>query len=221
VDNLTVAYPDRNRPALAGVSFVVQPGEVVALAGPSGCGKSTLLAAVLALVQPTGGAVRAGGVSLSDLDPDAWRARVAWVPQHPHLFAASIAENIRMGRPGATDDEVRRALTDAGLDEVVARLPDGLGTMLGENGAGLSAGERQRVALARAFIRQAPLLVLDEPTAGLDGETEASVLTAVRHLVEGHTVLMAAHRPTLLALADRTVWLDTVQQGTDAVAVPA
>jgi thiol reductant ABC exporter CydD subunit len=221
VDNLAVVYPDRSRPALAGVSFVVQPGEVVALAGPSGCGKSTLLTAVLALVQPTEGAVRVAGVSLSDLDPDAWRAQVAWVPQHPHLFAASIAENIRMGRPGATDGEVWRALTDAGLDEVVARLPDGPGTMLGENGAGLSAGERQRVALARAFVRQAPLLVLDEPTAGLDGETEASVLTAVRHLVEGRTVLMAAHRPTLLALADHTVWLDTAQQGPDAVVVSA
>jgi ATP-binding cassette subfamily C protein CydCD len=146
---------------------------------------------------------------------------VAWVPQHPHLFGASISENIRMGRPDATDREVWRALIDAGLDEVVARLPDGLDTLLGENGVGLSAGERQRVALARAFIRPAPLLVLDEPTAGLDGETEAAVLCSVKHLVVGRTVLMAAHRPTLLALADRTLWLEPALHDTDATAVPA
>jgi ATP-binding cassette subfamily C protein CydCD len=129
------------------------------------------------------------------------------VPQHPHLFAASVAENVRMGRPGATDHEVRRALVDAGLDGVVASLPEGIDTMLGERGTGLSAGERQRVAIARAFIRDAPLLLLDEPTAGLDGETEELVLSAVRRLMAGRTVLMAAHRPTLLALADRVVWL--------------
>ena len=111
---------------------------------------------------------------------------MAWVPQRPHLFARSIADNVRLGRPDATDDQVRRrAIADAGLDEVVARLPDGIETVLGHDGAGLSAGERQRVALARAFVRDAPLLLLDEPTANLDGRTEAGVLAAVRRLMAG------------------------------------
>ena len=132
---------------------------------------------------------------------------MAWVPQRPHLFARSIADNVRLGRPDATDDEVRSAISDAGLDEVVAGLPEGLATMLGTEGAGLSAGERQRVALARAFLRDAPLLLLDEPTANLDGATEEAVLSAVRRLMVGRTVVMAAHRPSLLAVSDRVVRL--------------
>jgi ABC-type multidrug transport system fused ATPase/permease subunit len=146
-------------------------------------------------------------MSLDDLDPDAWRARVAWVPQRPHLFARSIADNVRLGRPDATDDDVRAAISDAGLETVVSRLPAGLETLLGHEGAGLSTGERQRVALARAFVRDAPLLLLDEPTANLDGLTEDSVLNAVRRLMVGRTTVIAAHRPSLLALADRIVHL--------------
>ena len=132
------------------------------------------------------------------------------MPQRPHLFARSIADNVRLGRPDATDDAVRAAMADAGLDAVVARLPDGLDTVLGHDGAGLSAGERQRVALARAFLRDAPLLLLDEPTANLDGRTEESVLGAVRRLMVGRTVVIVAHRPSLLALADRVVQLAPV-----------
>jgi ATP-binding cassette, subfamily C, bacterial CydCD len=207
IDGLEVTYPGRHLPALRQLTAHVEPGEVIAIAGPSGCGKSTLLGALLGFVPVHQGRISVGGSDLADLDPDAWRAQVAWVPQRPHLFARSIADNIRLGRPGATDADVDAAVVDAGLDGVVAGLPDGLRTVLGEGGVGLSTGERQRVALARAFVRDAPLLLLDEPTANLDGETEAVVLTAIRRLVVGRTVIMAAHRPSLLALADRVVSL--------------
>jgi ATP-binding cassette subfamily C protein CydCD len=207
VDRLEVWYPGRVVPGLRAVTLEVGPGEVVALAGPSGCGKSTLLSVLLGLAPTYSGSVRVGESDLADLDPDAWRAQVAWVPQRPHLFARSIADNVRLGRPDATDDQVRVAMTDAGLDSVVARLPEGILTRLGPDGAGLSAGERQRVALARAFVRDAPLLLLDEPTANLDGRTEQDVLATVRRLMAGRTVVVVAHRPSLLALADRVVHL--------------
>ena len=174
--DLEVVYPAAPLPALSEREpRRSSPGEVVAVAGPSGCGKSTLLECLLGLAPTWSGSVTVGTMSLADLDPDAWRARVAWVPQRPHLFARSIADNVRLGRPDATDDDVWAAVADAGLEAVVARLPAGLETLLGHDGAGLSTGERQRVALARAFVRDAPLLLLDEPTANLDGQTEESV----------------------------------------------
>jgi thiol reductant ABC exporter CydD subunit len=207
VERLEVCYPGRTVPALHDVSLAVEPGEVVAVSGPSGCGKSTLLSVLLGMAPEWSGSVWVGGVRLADLDPDAWRAKVAWVPQRPHLFARSIADNVRLGRPDASDDDVTSAITAAGLDDVVSRLPKGLRTTLGHDGAGLSAGERQRVALARAFVRDAPVLLLDEPTANLDGQTEESVLGAVRRLMAGRTVVIVAHRPSLLALAGRVVHL--------------
>ncbi|HEX6787575.1 MAG TPA: thiol reductant ABC exporter subunit CydD [Acidimicrobiales bacterium] len=208
VDHLRVDHAGRDEPALDGFSLEVAPGEIVALTGPSGCGKSTLLSVLLGFVAPTAGTVRVGAMALADVDPKAWRRRVAWVPQRPYLFATSIDANIRLGRPSATAAEVDAAVAAAGLAPVVAGLPAGLATTLGERGAGLSAGERQRVALARAFLRDAPLLLLDEPTASLDGEVEAEVLAAVRRLAEGRTVLLVAHRPALAALADRVVAMD-------------
>ncbi len=207
IERLEVCYPGRTLPALRDVSLTVEPGETVAIAGPSGCGKSSLLAVLLGLVPASSGSVSVCGVDLADLDPDAWRTRVAWVPQRPHLFARSIADNVRLGRPDATDHAVRSAIADAGLDDVVAGLPHGLATRLGAEGAGLSAGERQRIALARAFLRDAPLLLLDEPTANLDGATEEAVLSTVKRLMVGRTVVMAAHRPSLLAVSDRVVRL--------------
>jgi len=211
VDGLTVSYPDRSEPALAGVSLSVQAREVVALVGPSGCGKSTLLSALLGFLEPDLGSIRVGDVDLTELDPEAWRAHLAWVPQRPHLFSTSIAQNVRLGRGDASEEDVRAAIEAAGLSDAVARLPDGPDTVLGERGAGLSAGERQRVALARAFLRDAPLLLLDEPTANLDGETEREVVQAIRRLSAGRTVLLVAHRPALIEMADRAVSLAPVE----------
>ena len=132
---------------------------------------------------------------------------MSWMPQRPHLFAASIADNIRLGRPDATNAQVWEAVVAAGLRDVVATKTEGLDTMLGDRGVGLSVGERQRVALARAFVRDAPLLLLDEPTANLDGATEEEVLAALEHLVRGRTVVLVAHRPALVTLADRALEL--------------
>jgi thiol reductant ABC exporter CydD subunit len=207
VEGLCVSYPGRSEPALDDLSLTVNEGEVLALVGPSGCGKSTLLGVLLGLVTPELGSVRVGGVDLAELDLDAWRARLAWVPQRPHLFKASIAENVRLGHPGASTDEVREAIAAAGLTDAVRELPNGLDTVLGERGAGLSAGERQRVALARAFLRDAPLLLLDEPTASLDGETEREIVRTIERLAEGRTVVLVAHRPALIGIADRVLSL--------------
>ncbi len=207
VEGLRVSYPGRSEPALDGVSLTVGEGEVLALVGPSGCGKSTLLGVLLGLVTPELGSVRVGDIDLADIDLDAWRARLAWVPQRPHLFAASIAQNVRLGRSGASNAEVWDAISAAGLTDVVRQLPQGLDTVLGDRGAGLSAGERQRVALARAFLRDAPLLLLDEPTANLDGQTEQDIVQAIRRLAHGRTVVLVAHRPALIAVADRVLSL--------------
>jgi ATP-binding cassette, subfamily C, bacterial CydCD len=163
------------------------------------------------LVTPAAGSVRIGDAELADLDPDAWRAQLAWVPQRPHLFATSITENVRLGRRDASPEQVRAAISAAGLGDMVSGLPRGLETVLGDRGAGLSAGERQRVALARAFLRDAPLLLLDEPTANLDGETEHEVLEAVRRLSVGRTVVLVSHRPALAALADRVLALAPIE----------
>ncbi|MFL5829467.1 MAG: thiol reductant ABC exporter subunit CydD [Solirubrobacteraceae bacterium] len=210
VSELVVEYPGREQPALNGVSLTVEPGEIVAITGSSGCGKSTLLAVLLGFLTPQAGSVCVGDVDLTDLDPDAWRAMVSWLPQRPHLFAASIEDNIRLGRPGATSAEVARAVVAAGLSEVVAGKPDGLDTMLGDRGGGLSVGERQRVALARAFLRPASLLLLDEPTANLDGASEDEVISALEGLTAGRTVVIVAHRPALVGLADRVLELGAV-----------
>ncbi|WP_406443879.1 thiol reductant ABC exporter subunit CydD [Streptomyces sp. NBC_01613] len=220
---VTVRYPGRSEDAVSDVSFAVEPGETVALVGPSGAGKSTLLNALLGFVRPTEGRVRVGGTDLADVDLEQWRSRVAWVPQRPHLFAGTITENVRLARPDADDTAVRGALGDAGALEFVDGLPQGAETVLGEDGAGLSAGQRQRLALARAFLADRPVLLLDEPTAALDGATEAEVVKAVRRLAVGRTVLLVVHRPALLEVADRVVPLEMADaaMGTEAPAFRA
>ncbi|MEV8127013.1 thiol reductant ABC exporter subunit CydD [Streptomyces sp. NPDC085944] len=222
-EDVAVRYPERTADAVTDVSFTVEPGEAVALVGPSGAGKSTLLNALLGFVPPTGGRVRIGGVDLASLDMADWHARVAWVPQHPHLYAGTIAENVRLARPDADDTAVRRALRDAGALEFVDALPEGTATVLGEDGTGLSAGQRQRLALARAFLADRPVLLLDEPTAALDGATEAEVVDAVRRLAQGRTVLLVVHRPALLEVADRVVRLEApaVVASADTGGLPA
>ncbi|MGM7441147.1 thiol reductant ABC exporter subunit CydD [Streptomyces tunisiensis] len=216
--NVTVRYPGRISDAVTDVSFTVAPGETVALVGPSGSGKTTLLSAALGFVRPDAGRVSVGGADLTGLGLAEWHCRVAWVPQRPHLYAGTIAENVRLARPDADDAAVRRALRDAGALDFVDALPHGAGTVLGEDGAGLSAGQRQRLALARAFLADRPVLLLDEPTAALDGATEAEVVAAVRRLTEGRTVLLVVHRPALLAVADRVVRLP-MPEGRDEAAV--
>ncbi|MFF7587724.1 thiol reductant ABC exporter subunit CydD [Kitasatospora purpeofusca] len=210
LEGVTVHHPDRAEPALADVSLTVHPGEHLALVGPSGAGKSTLLALLLGFVTPGTGRVLVDGTDLAALDPDAWLAQVAWVPQRPHLFATSVADNIRLGRPDATDAEVRAAARAACADGFIAALPQGYDTVLGEHGAGLSAGQRQRTALARAFLKDAPVLLLDEPTAHLDPESEAAVTGATAELMRGRTAIVVAHRTGLLPHADRIL---TVRAG--------
>ncbi|GAA0295582.1 thiol reductant ABC exporter subunit CydD [Streptomyces polychromogenes] len=223
-DAVEVRHEGRAVSSPGPVSLMVGPGECVALTGPSGAGKSTLLNVLLGFVTPTAGQVRIGGTDLAGLSLEQWRERIAWVPQRPHLFAGTIAENVRLARPGAGDEAVEAALRDAGAWEFVAALPRGTRTLLGEGGTGLSAGQRQRLALARAFLADRPVLLLDEPTAALDGETEAAVVDAVRRLAAGRTVLLVVHRPALLAVADRVVAVGEGEQdgaARDAAPLPA
>lgn len=222
----TIAFEDvvvryRDRDALR-LDAVIRPGEIVALTGPSGCGKSTAMNVLLGFAAPDSGRVTVGGVDLATVDPAAWRCTLAWVPQRPHLFAGTVRENIALGTapvldgpptvfdscfPGGapTPVDVTGAAREAGAASFVAGLPDGYDTRLGDDGAGLSAGQRQRIALARAFLRDAPVVLLDEPTANLDEDTAAEVMAAIRRLARGRTVIMAAHRPELIALADRVL----------------
>ncbi|MEV4801523.1 thiol reductant ABC exporter subunit CydD [Nonomuraea sp. NPDC049421] len=205
LENVTVRYPGRDTPALEDVSLTISPGERVALVGESGGGKSTLLHLVLGFVQPSSGRVLIDGTDLRELDLARWRARLAFVAQRPHLFATSVAGNIRLGAPTASMDDVRRAAAAAHAD-FVEDLPEGFDTVLGERGTNLSAGQRQRVALARAFCRPAAsVLLLDEPTARLDGRSEAAVVTATAELAQGRTAVIVAHRPAMIDLADRVV----------------
>ncbi|NPV67261.1 MAG: thiol reductant ABC exporter subunit CydD [Anaerolineae bacterium] len=207
-NDIRYAYDGGRRVALDGVTFMVEPGQQVALVGPSGAGKSTIAALLLRFIAPDSGTITVDGVPLAAIAADVWRARLAWVPQQPYLFNTSILENIRLGRPGATPDEVIFAARQAGADDFICALPDGYATVIGERGARLSGGQAQRIALARAFLRDAPLLILDEPTAHLDAESEALVEEAIGRLLRGRTALIIAHRLHTVARADRIIVLD-------------
>jgi ATP-binding cassette subfamily C protein CydD len=212
-----LTYPGRDAPALDGMDLTLEPGVTTLVTGRSGAGKTSVLAVLLRFVETTAGQVLVTGanereVDLRTTDPDEWRRRIAWVPQHPYLFDASVADNIRLGLPRASDDAVRRAARRAEAEEVIAALPDGYATPLGERGHRLSAGQRQRIALARAFLRQevldAPIVLLDEPTAHLDPEHAAAVRAGVARLLEGRTGVIVAHDAGWADLTDEVVHLD-------------
>ncbi len=207
IDGLGVRYEHRDRAALRGVSLHASPGARLALTGPSGAGKSTVLSAVLRFVEPSEGTMAFGGRSSSAETVAVWRGHFSWLPQRPHLFNATLAENLRLGAPDASDEALSRVLDAVGLDELLANLPAGLRTLVGHDGLTLSSGERQRVALARALLRPAPVLLLDEPTAALDPPTVARLAPAIEPWLAGRTVVVAAHEPLLLPRFDAVVTL--------------
>jgi thiol reductant ABC exporter CydD subunit len=216
-EGVSFAYPARNAVVLESIDLELEPGETVALVGPSGSGKSTVAALLLGFAEPAEGRILVGGVDLAVCDTPAWRAQVAWVPQRPTLFRGTVAANIRLGDPSADDERMRIAAELAGADAFVRALPAGYGTVVGDGGRPLSAGQLQRIALARAFLRDAPLVILDEPTANLDDRTAEVVAEAIERLRRGRTVLMIAHRPELISRAERTV---TLEAGRIVDAVP-
>jgi thiol reductant ABC exporter CydD subunit len=208
LDDVTVTYPGRPRPALAGVQLVIRPGERVVLTGPSGAGKSTLFALLLGFAQPTAGTVRVGEASLAGVDLGDWRDQIGWVPQRPYLFAGTAAENIALGRPDASLAEIQRAAQLAGAAEFIEAWPAGYGTALGEHALRLSSGERQRIALARAFLRDAPLLLLDEPAAHLDPARAHRLGRVIDALPADRTIIVITHGPRLGARTGREIRLD-------------
>jgi len=207
VDALRVEYEHRGRPALASFSLHAEEGTRVALIGPSGAGKSTVLAALLRFVEPAAGTLALDGSPSSTVSTAEWRRQFSWLPQRPHLFNTTMAENLRLGAPDAPDGDLRSVLAAVGLSELLANLPAGLQTALGHDGLTLSAGERQRVALARALLCPAPILLLDEPTASLDPPTVARLAPAIAPWLEGRTVVVAAHEAVLLPRFDAVLAL--------------
>jgi len=202
-EDVRLTWDQARGPALDGLSFRVPAGEVLILAGPSGAGKSTVIEILLGFVRPDSGRVTINGADLSDLVPQALSRLTAWIGQRPVLFAGTIRENIRFARPEATDAEVDEAARAARVDRFAAALPEGLDTEVGEGGYGFSGGQAQRIAIARAFLKDAPLLLLDEPTAHLDPATEAEVLDSLRRLALGRTVILASHAAAAHAFGGR------------------
>ena len=217
-ERVRFAYPTRPTVfVLDGISFAVRAGEKVALVGPSGAGKSTVFHLLLRFYDPISGGVSFDGIPLTRADPCDVRAHIALVPQDTVIFAASIADNIRFGRPDASDAEVARAADLAAATEFIARLPQGLETPVGERGVTLSGGQRQRIAIARAILREAPLLLLDEATSSLDAESEQLVQQALDRLMQGRTTLVIAHRLATVLKCDRILVMDQgriVEEGT-------
>ncbi len=192
---------------LAGLTFTIPHGQTVALVGATGAGKSTVASLLLRFIQPDAGRITVDGEALAGIDPAAWRRRIAYVPQAPHLFHGTALDNIRLARPDASLDDVVAAAQAAHAHAFIQALPQGYDTPLGEGGARLSGGQRQRLALARAFLKDAPVLLLDEATASLDAESEALIRDALARLRANRTVLLIAHRLELAAAADQIVAL--------------
>jgi ATP-binding cassette subfamily C protein CydD len=202
-EDVSLTWDPARGPALNGLSFRVPDGETLVLAGPSGAGKSTVIEILLGFVRPDGGRVTVNGADIADLVPQALARLTAWIGQRPVLFSRTIRDNIRFARPEATDAEVEEAARNANVTEFAAALPDGLDTPIGEGGYGLSGGQAQRVAIARAFLKNAPLLLLDEPTAHLDPATEQQVFDCLRRLAVGRTVILASHATAAHGFAGR------------------
>jgi ATP-binding cassette subfamily C protein CydD len=192
---VTLSYPGREQPALDEVSLTIRPGEQIILTGPNGAGKSSLLSLLLGFATPTGGTITAGGADLAEIPADRWRSQIAWVPQHPHLFTTTVAENIALGQPDARREDIVAAARLAGGDDFIRRLDRGYDTVLAEAGRSLSAGQRQKLALARAFLRRAPVLLLDEPTAHLDPVSADRITAAIEGQMADRTVILVTHRP--------------------------
>jgi len=208
LERVSFAYPSRPRLVLNRLDLELLPGETVALVGPSGAGKSTVAMLLLGFAEPTSGHITIGGLNLADCRLDLWRRQLAWVPQRPTVFRGTIADNIRLGAGAASDQHTREAAMLAGADRFIRALPLGYETIVGDGGRPLSMGELRRIALARAFVRDAPLVILDEPTADLDRTSADVVAEAIERLRVGRTVLLIAHRPELVRHADRVVYLD-------------
>lgn len=214
LENISFAYPSSGseegnvRPALHQVNLHIAAGEKVALVGPSGAGKSTLARILLRLAEPDRGTLAANGVTSDKVAVEAWRSRIAWVPQRAHLFADTIEANIRLARPDGDDAEVARAARQALAEDFIEELPAAYETVLGERGATLSGGEVQRIALARAFMADRPIVVLDEPAANLDPRLQARLDRVLAHLLEDRSALIIAHRIPSVLVADRVVVLD-------------
>jgi ATP-binding cassette subfamily C protein CydD len=204
-EDVGLTWDPARGPALDGLSFRISAGETLVLAGPSGAGKSTAIEILLGFIRPDRGRVLINGADIKDLVPQALSRLTAWIGQRPMLFAGSIRENILFGRPEASDAEVDAAARNARVTDFAAGLPDGLNTLVGEDGYGLSGGQAQRVAIARAFLKNAPLLLLDEPTAHLDPASEAAVLDSLRRLAAGRTVILASHATAAHDFAGRRI----------------
>jgi ATP-binding cassette subfamily C protein CydD len=204
LSELTVTFREQEAPALRGLSLSIDPGELIGVTGVSGGGKSTLLRVLAGEVDSTSGAARIDGEAPSDLD----RTTICWLGQRPYLFPGTIADNITLGRTGHTEAELLRAAHEAGLDELLDRLPLGLGTRVGDGGWGFSGGEIQRLALARTLLTDTRLMLLDEPTAHLDALTESRIVRVICRAARGATTVIASHSPSVLAVCDRVLTLD-------------
>jgi ATP-binding cassette subfamily C protein CydD len=202
-ENVKLVWDESRGPALEGLSFFVAPGEMFLLTGPSGSGKSSVIELLLGFVRPTEGRILVNGHDIADIVPEALTRLTAWIGQKPTLFAGTIRENIAFARPEATQAEIDEAARLARISDFADALPHGLDTVIGEGGFGLSGGQAQRVAIGRAFLKNAPLLLLDEPTAHLDPATEADVLSSLKRLALGRTVVMASHSAAAHAFGGR------------------